>query len=93
MKNQLNLKKFFNAMAFVALIISGIVLLISKIFLNQTTAGAIVLNNIAYTLAFVVTSFCAFLYVRTKRSILYTIIYIIAVILVVVPLVLSMFGK
>ena len=91
MKNQLNSKKFFNAMAFVALVISGVALLISKIFLGTSTA-ATVLNSIAYVLAFVVTSFCAFFYVRTKRSIAWTIVYIVAVIIVIVPLVLSMFN-
>ncbi len=93
MKNQLNSKKFFNAMAFIALVISGIALIISKIFLGQATTGARILNSIAYILAFVVTSFCAFFYVRTKRNITYTIVYIVAVILVIVPLVLSLFGK
>jgi uncharacterized membrane protein SirB2 len=93
MKNQLNSRKFFNAMAFVALIISGVALLISKIFLGANTTGARVLNNIAYILAFVVTSFCAFFYVKTKHSIVWTLIYIAAVIIVVVPLVLSLFGK
>ncbi|HAJ77896.1 MAG TPA: hypothetical protein DCO89_02370 [Clostridiales bacterium] len=93
MKNQLSSRKFFSAMAFVALVISGIALLISKIFLGSNTTAATVLNSIAYVLAFIVTSFCAFLYVRTKRNLVWTIIYIVAVIIVVVPLVLTMFGK
>ena len=93
MKNQLNSRKFFNAMAFVALIISGIALLVSKIFFSANGPIAAVLNNIAYVLAFVVTSFCAYLYVRTKRNIVYTVLYIIAVIIVIIPLVLSMIGK
>lgn len=90
MKNQLNTKKFFNAMAFVALIIAGIALLISKIFFGTSTV-AIVLNSIAYALAFLVTSICAYFYVRTKRSLAWTIVYVVAVIIVIVPLVLSMF--
>ena len=93
MKNQLSSRRFFYAMAFVALVIAGIALLISKIFLGATTTGARVLNSIAYTLAFDVTSFCAFFYVKTKRNIVWTLIYIAAVIIVVVPLVLTMFGK
>ena len=91
MRNQLNAKKFFHAMAFVALVISGIALLISKIFFNANTTVSAVLNNIAYVLSFAVTAFFAFFYVRTKRNIAWTIVYIIAVIIVVVPLVLSMF--
>lgn len=93
MKNQLSSRKFFNLLAFVALVIAGIALLISKIFLGANTAGARILNNIAYILAFIVTSFCALSYVKTKRSIVWTIIYIVAVIIVVVPLALSLFGK
>ena len=89
MRNQLNAKKFFNAMAFVALVISGIALLISKIFFGGTTV-ANVLNNIAYVLAFTVTAFSAFFYVRTKRNVVWVVVYIIAVVIVVVPLVLSM---
>lgn len=91
MKRELNAKKFFNAMAFVALVISGIALLISKIFFGANTTVSAILNNIAYILAFVVTAFAAFNYVRTRRSITWTIVYIVAVIIVVVPLVLSMF--
>lgn len=91
MKRELNAKKFFNAMAFVALVISGIALLISKIFFGADTAAAAVLNNIAYILAFVVTAFAAFNFIKTKRSVTWTVIYVIAVIIVVVPLVLSMF--
>lgn len=93
MKKELNTKKFFNAMAFIALVIAGIVLVVSKIL------GAVgidikilsILNTVASTLAFVVTSVAAYYYVRTKRSIAWMIVYVIAVILVVVPLVLSLF--
>ena len=91
MRNQLNAKKFFHAMAFVALVISGIALLISKIFFGANTTVAAVLNNIAYILAFTVTGFFAFFYVRTKRSVVWLVVYIIAVVIVVIPLVLSMF--
>ena len=89
MKRELNTKRFFNMLAFIALIISGVALLISKIFLGGTSAS--VLNGIAYTLAFIVTSVCAYSYVRTRRSLTVLIIYIVAVVIVVVPLILSMF--
>ncbi len=90
MKKELNSKKFFSLLAFIALIISGVALLISKIFFGNSTT-AVVLNNTAYVLAFVVTAFSALNYVKTKHSLVWTIIYIVAVIIVVVPLVLSMF--
>ena len=92
MKRELNTKKFFNLLAFVALIISGISLLISKIFFNSNGTVSAVLNNIAYILAFVVVAFAAFNFVKVKRNLAITIIYIIAVLIVVVPLVLSMFN-
>lgn len=91
MKNELNRKKFFNALAFVALIFAGIALLIAKFFIPNTVVGR-VLSNLAYILAFVTTAFCAFGYIRTKRNIVYTIIYVVALVLVVVPLVLSLFN-
>lgn len=91
MKNELNKKKFLNAIAFISLVFAGIALLIAKFFIPNTVVGRI-LSNISYILAFVTTAICAFNYVRTKRNIVYTIIYIIAVVLVVVPLVLSLFN-
>lgn len=93
MKGELNAKRFFNAMAFVALVIAGVVLVLSKILgaLGVQVNLLTILNNIAYVLAFVVTAVAAFYYVRTKRSLAWTIVYIVAVLLVVVPLVLSMF--
>lgn len=91
MKKELNTKKFFNLLAFIALIISGVALLISKIFFGANTNTAMILNNTAYVLAFVVTAVSAYHYVRTRRSLVWLIVYIIAVIIVVVPLVLSMF--
>ena len=94
MKRELNTKKFFNAMAFVALCIAGIALLVSKIlgWLNAGVQFANILNQVAYVLAFVVTAVAAFYYVRTKRSVAWTVIYVLAVLLVVGPLVLSMFN-
>ena len=90
MKRELNTKRFFNMLAFIALMISGVALLISKIFFCGTVAN--ILNNVAYVLAFVVTAVAAYHYVRTKRNLVVTIIYIIAVIIVVIPLVLSLFS-
>lgn len=92
MRRELNSKKFFNLLAFIALIISGICLLISKIFFNSNGTVSAVLNNIAYIFAFVVVVFAAFNYIKVKHSLVLTIIYIIAVLIVIVPLVLSMFN-
>ena len=92
MKNQLNTRKFFSAMAFVALVLSGIALVISKIFFGAGSSAGAVLNNIAYILAFTVTAFYAFFYVKSRRNPVWLAIYIVVVLLVVVPLIMSMFG-
>lgn len=93
MKNELKMKQFFNALAFVALAISGLALVISTILgrLNVAQDVVSILKNISYCLAFVVTAISAYRYVKTKRSTAWLVIYILCVIFVVVPLVLGMF--
>ena len=94
MKTELKMKKFLNALAFIVLVISGIALIISLILgkLNSAQKFANVLSYISYCLAFVVTSIVAYNYVRTKRSVVWLIIYIICVLFVVVPLVIGLFS-
>lgn len=93
MKGELNSKKFFNLLAFCSLIIAGVVLVLTKVLgvcgITWKLLG--ILNTIAYTLAFVVTAVAAYHYVRTKHSVAYTVIYVIAVILVIIPLILNLF--
>lgn len=93
MKGELNSKRFFNMLAFISLAISGVVLVLTKVLTacGITWAGLAILDTVAYMLGFVVTAVAAFHYVRTKQSVVYTIIYIIAVLLVVVPLFINFF--
>lgn len=94
MKTELKMKKFLNALAFVVLVISGIALVVSLVLGKLSVAQnfANVLRQIAYCLAFVVTAVVAFNYVRTKRSNVWLIVYIVCVIFVVVPLVIGLFN-
>ena len=93
MKGELNSKRFFNMLAFISLAISGVVLVLTKVLAacGITWTGLAILDTIAYMLGFVVTAVAAFQYVRTKQSAIYTIIYIIAVLLVIVPLFINLF--
>ena len=94
MKNELKMRQFFNALAFVALAISGVALVVSLILgkLNVGQEIANVLKNVSYCLAFVVTAVSAYNYVKTKRSTTWLVIYILCVVFVVVPLVIGMFS-
>ena len=93
MKGELNGKKFYNLLAFCALVISGFVLVLTKILsvCGITWVGLGILNTIAYILAFVVLAIAAFNYVRTKRSTVWNIVYVVAVLLALVPLVIDLF--
>ncbi|MBQ8430529.1 MAG: hypothetical protein IJX26_01115 [Clostridia bacterium] len=94
MKAELAAKKFFNLIAFCALILAAVALLVSKIlgWLAVATDFSAILNTVSYVLAFVVTAMGAFNYVRTLRSWLWMLIYVAALLIVVVPLVLSLFN-
>jgi uncharacterized membrane protein len=94
MKNELNTKKFFNALAFAALVLSGLALIVSKIlgWLKVGVQFAGILSSVASSLAYIVTAVAAYYYVRTKRSVTWIVIYIVALLLVIVPIVLSMFN-
>lgn len=93
MKGELHTKKFFNMLAFCAIVISGVVLVLTKVLsaCGITWVGLGVLNTIAYFLSYIVLAISAFHYVRTKHSVVWTIIYIVAVLLVFVPLVINLF--
>lgn len=94
MKTELKMKRFLNAMAFIVLVMSGIALVVSLVLGKLSVAEnfANLLKQIAYCLAFVVTSVVAYGYVRTKRSAVWLVIYIICVVFVVVPLVIGLFN-
>ena len=76
-------KKFVRFISFISVFVIGLVLLLTIIFKN-TPSFTFVLEKIATFLAYFVVCVNAFYYVRTKRSGVYTLIYIIAVILITV---------
>ena len=75
-----------NAIAFVSVVIIGLVLLLAEIGLGGKIGGT--LREIATALAYVVVAACSFVYatgkMRRKNGIWYMIIWIVAVVLIVI---------
>ena len=80
-------------LAFFAIVISGLVLVLTKILsaCGITWVGLSILNTVAYVLSYIVLAISAYHYVRTKHSVVWTIIYIVSVLLVFIPLVIGLF--
>lgn len=74
-----SLKRIVDLLAFVALVLVAVCLVLGKIF---TSLGG--LYRIAEALAYIVVAFSAFFYARRKKSIVFIITYIVALILVIV---------
>ena len=93
MKGELNQKRFFNMLAFWSLVISGVVLVLTKILAacGITWVGLGILNTIAYIFSFVVMSVAAYNYIRTKHSTVWTVVYVVAVLLALTPLIIDLF--
>lgn len=81
-KIQFSLKSFANFMAFVALMFIGIALILTKII----GAGAVVnaLQLVSEIIAYCMVSISAFYYARSKRNLLFLILWIVAIVLIVV---------
>jgi len=80
MKKNLNLTKFFNMLAFIAIVAVAVALTVGKIFPDLGNALSIVAQFIAY----IVTAISAFYYVRPKKNIVFFITYVVACILIIV---------
>lgn len=80
MKKSLNFQKFFNLLAFIAVIGVAVALTVGKIF--PQLGGA--LQIVAQFIAYIVTAISAFYYIRPKKNIVYLISYIVACVLIVV---------
>lgn len=82
-----------NSVAFVALAIIGIVLLLAQ--LNISGKISSVMQDIANALAYVVVAACAFVYasgkMRKKNGLVYMIIWVVAVVLIVIALIIPLF--
>lgn len=81
-----------NAIAFVSLVIIGIVLLLSEVGLGGKIASA--LKDIANALAYVVVAACSFIYatgkLNRKNGIIYMIVWVVAVVLITIAYIIPM---
>lgn len=99
MQKEINSKRFFSAMAFIAITFLAIALLISLIASKVGSNGEDVFSNIAniirqiaQALAYVCACISAYGFVRSKRSAVYIIIYIVACVMIAVFVILPIFG-
>ncbi len=77
-----NLSKILNCLAFVGLIMVAIVLIFQQFITGGEVLAA--LRTIGESIAYLITAFCAFFYVRSKRNVWWYVVYTIAVVLVVI---------
>lgn len=77
-------KKFLYFLSFISIFFICIVLLIKLIFGNNIKNIILILDNIVSLLAYFVVCVNAYFYVRTKRSKVYTITYLIAVLVLLI---------
>ena len=99
MKKEINQKRFFSAMAFVAITFLAVALLVSLIASKLGSDGqdvfsqiANVIKQIAQALAYICACISAFGFVRCKRNSVYMILYIIVCIMIAVFVILPLFG-
>ena len=86
MEKHIKAKRFFDFLAFVAIIAVAVSLIFSFIFKSTEIAGA--LDLIASCLAYLITAFSAFFYVRAKGNLWITISYVVALVLIIVFIIL-----
>lgn len=90
MMSDLKGNRFFHLLAYIGLIFVAVSLTLNAIFQDQGLL-ALVLKTIAEVIAYSLTAYYAFFYVRSKRNITWLIIYIVAIILVAVFIILPLF--
>lgn len=84
-------KKFLYFLSFVLVFYMGIVLLLKLLLQNQIANIINVLFNIGIGFALIIASINAYLYIRTKRSKVYTLLYLIGVLLLTISFILIVF--
>lgn len=99
MKKEINSKRFFYAMAFVAITFLAVALLVNLIASKVGSNGedvfskiANIIKQIAQALAYTCACVSAYGYVRSKRNVAYLVVYIIACVMIAVFVVLPIFG-
>ncbi len=76
---EFNFKRFMNMVGYIALIFCAVALTLGKLISSLSA-----LQTVAEVLAYIVTGFYAYFYVRSKRNIWFLISYIVAAVLVLV---------
>ncbi len=78
--------KFLNILAYISIVLVAVALVLSKI-LGWAKAGqdiASAMQLVANILAYFITAIAAFYYVRSKKNIWFTIVYIVCLVLIIV---------
>lgn len=78
--------KFLNVLAYVSIVLVAVALVVSKI-LGWAEAGqsiASAMRLVANILAYLITAIAAYYYVRSKKNVWFTIIYIVSLVLIIV---------
>ena len=81
--NSVGFKKFLNLLAFIAIIAVAVALLMGMIFTTNTSVVS-ALKLVAECIAYLVTAIYAFYYIYSMRNTAVTIVYFVAVIIIIV---------
>lgn len=99
MQKEIKTRRFFSGMAFVAITFLALALLISLIARKVGSNGedifskvANIVQQIAQALAYICACISAYGFVRSKRNVAFTIIYIVACVMIAVFVILPIFG-
>ncbi len=78
-----NWKSFANILAYVAVVLVGVALLIQALIKGNNEVSGII-KMVADIIAYAILIMCSFTYAKSRRSVVFLIIWVIAVILIVV---------
>lgn len=99
MKKEINQRRFFSGMAFIAIAFLAVALLINYIAQkvganneNVFSQVARIITQIAQALAYICACVSAYGFVRSKRSAVYIVLYVTICVLITVFVVLPIFG-
>lgn len=80
---KINFKSFLNFIAFVAIVFIGVALIVKGILGADNQVG-VALELVAQIIAYAMLAIYGFFYARSKRSIVFLIVWIVSVVLIVV---------
>lgn len=82
MSNNVNWRSFVNLCAYIAIVMIGVALILSKIISGSEVVAA--LNIIANVLSYIIVGIAAYCYAASKRNFWYFAIWLVAIVLIVV---------